>query len=341
VSSDLVDYLDRIKNVPFVRSVSVDKQRVNVGGVQVDALLSIKTPTGKERLYCEVKTSNMSNELAAQVVALSRRVHPLLVAAPIIGAGTGDLLAENKISFLDLRGNCYLNLGDRYVARIQGQRGERRATAKALRTPSYRVLFALLVEPSLLSAPVRTLAVAAGVSRQPAVTLRERLCELGHIVEGKHGYVWAPAGARRALDLWLAGYATAVRPSLFLGSYRTEDADPDALQTRITPILDKACEWRWGGGAAAYRLTGYFRGERTVVHVAEAPADLSRQLRAAPDRTGQLVVLRSPGPSGLKGATSDTAHPLLVYTELLADGSERARDAARQLAEQFSIGTAS
>lgn len=337
---ELTGYLDLLKGIPFVRAVSVDKRQHENGDFTIDALLKVRTPTGSEQLYCEVKSSNMSRELAAQVVGLARQIHPLLVLAPIIGAGIGDFLVENKINFVDLRGNCYLNLGDRYVARIQGQRGEQQATARALRTPSYQVLFTILAEPSLLSAPVRALASASGVSRQAVVTLQERLSELGHVVKGPRGYVWAQAGMRRALDLWLAGYATSVRPSLLVGSYRTQDIDPAALETRIAPILDKCAEWRWGGGAAAYRMTGHFRGEKTVVHVAEASVDLPKKLRAVPDRLGPLSVLRSPGHSGFKGTTVDTAHPLLVYTELLTDGSERAREAAELLAERYSIGTA-
>jgi hypothetical protein len=254
--------------------------------------------------------------------------------------GQGDFLVENKINFIDLRGNCYLNLGDRYVARIQGQRGQQQPTARALRTPSYQVLFTILAEPSLLSAPVRALASASGASRQAVVTLQERLSELGHLVKGPRGYFWAPAGMRRALDLWLAGYATSVRPSLLVGTYRTQDIDPSALEMRIAPILDKCGEWRWGGGAAAYRMTGYFRGEKSIVHVEDAPVDLPKKLRAIPDRSGTLAILRSPGHSGFTGTTVDTAHPLLVYTELLADGSERAREATQQLAERYSIGAA-
>ena len=336
--SQLETYLERLRQVPFVRSVVVAKHQAKVGHEQVDALLTIKTPTSSERLYCEIKTSNMSNAMAAQAIALARTFKPLLVAAPIIGGGAGDFLAAHEVSFVDLRGNCYLDLGGRYVARIQGQRGDRPAAAKALRTPSYHVLFAVLADPSMISAPVRALAAAAGVSRQPAVTLRGRLEELGHIVRTKTGYTWTPMGARRALDLWLAGYATTVRPSLLLGSLRTEDVDPTALEARLAPILDKRSAWRWGGGAAAHRLTGYFRGEKTIVHVAEESPDLLKHLRAVPDRNGPLVIMRSPGPAGLKGATPDTAHPLLVYTELLTDGTERALEAAQEIAERFVIG---
>ena len=59
---ELSPYLERLQTLPFVRSVSVEKEQAEVGGERVDALLRIKTPTGTERLYCEVKTSNLSQE---------------------------------------------------------------------------------------------------------------------------------------------------------------------------------------------------------------------------------------------------------------------------------------
>lgn len=338
MTSEITDYLELLRTIPFVRSVAVEKKQRKHGDLRVDAVLKVRTPTTTEQLYCEVKSSNVSHELAGQIITLGRNIHPLLVAAPIIGGGIGDFLVQNDINFVDRRGNCYLNLGDRYVARIQGKSGEPQPTARALRTPSYQVLFTVLANPDLIAAPVRTLASAAGVSRQAVVTLQERLSELGHITRGSRGCVWTLAGQRRALDLWLAGYAAAVRPSLLVGSYRTQDTDPAALEARIGPILDKCCDWRWGGGAAAHRLDGHFRGEKTVVHVVDAPGDLPKKLRAIPDRSGPLVLLRSPGPAGLMGVITDTAHPLLVYTELLTDGNERAREAAQHLAERYSIG---
>lgn len=179
----IAPYLERLRAVPFVRSVSAVKEQVQVGDVCVDALLVIKTPTGTERLYCEVKSSNLSRELAAQVASWGKAVKPLLVAAPVIGGGVGDFLAENDTNYVDLRGNCHIDLGGRYVAHVQGQRGERSARAKALRNPSYQVLFTVLAQPSLIGVPVRALAGAAGVSRQPVVTLRERLLELRPLIE--------------------------------------------------------------------------------------------------------------------------------------------------------------
>jgi hypothetical protein len=198
MTAEIAGYLEHLRAIPFVRAVAIEKKH---GDSRVDAVLKVRTPTSTEQLYCEVKSSNLSRELAAQIIGLARQIHPLLVAAPIIGAGVGDFLVEHNVNFVDRRGNCYLNLGDRYVARIQGKSGEPQPTARALRTPSYQVLFTVLAAPDLISAPVRTLASAAGVSRQAVVTLQERLAELGHVVKGSRGHVWAPTGRRRALDL--------------------------------------------------------------------------------------------------------------------------------------------
>jgi hypothetical protein len=46
-------------------------------------------------------------------------------------------------------------------------------------------------------------------------------------------------------------------------------------------------------------------------------------------------VLRTPGEVALDGKTDDTVHPLLVYAEMLVEGSERAREAAAALRERF------
>jgi hypothetical protein len=335
----LEPYLERLRALPFVRTIAVERS-VQARELDVDASLKLKTPTGTERVFCELKTTNLSHALAARAVTLGQQVQPLLVAAPVIGTGVADFLVANDINFVDLRGNCYINLDGRYIARMQGLRAERAPTPGAPRLPSYFVLFTVIADPALLSATVRTLADRAGVSRQPAVWMRDEMVKLGYVVRGPKGYVWATQGVKRALDLWLAGYVTLVRPKLLIGAFRPQDANPSALEAKIGPVLQKIGGWRWGGAAAAHRLTGYFRGDKTVVHLehARTRAELSKKLRAIPDSGGPLVLLRSPGPTGMVGATKDTAHPLLVYSELLADGSERARDAAQELADRFSIG---
>jgi len=195
------------------------------------------------------------------------------------------------------------------------------------------VLFALLADPSLARAPVRTLADRAGVGKSAAAEALLRLEAEGLFVR---------AGGRRFLprpetvDRWLAGYLEVLRPRWLIGRYRTADDSPAHLEAAVAEVLgERSGTWGWGGGAAAARLTGHYRGRETVVLVAAPPPDLPRQLRALPARDGQLVLMRGTPPLALAGVVPETAHPLLIYAELLATGDERAREAAREIRSRF------
>jgi len=93
--------------------------------------------------------------------------------------------------------------------------------------------------------------------------------------------------------------------------------------------------WAWGGATAGYRLTQHYRGPTTTLHVAAPPTTMQRQLNLLPAKDGPIVVLGVPGPLGLEGPSPHIAHPLLVYTELLVEGDERALEAAAEIRTRF------
>jgi hypothetical protein len=196
-------------------------------------------------------------------------------------------------------------------------------------------LFALLADPKLVNISVRALADAAGVSRQAAMDIRHRLQALGILYAKQDGFGWVPRGASKAIDLFIVGYATTLRPQLVLGRFRARAASPGDLERTITKAIGKKINARWGGGAACMRLTGYYRGDRTILHVDAIPRALLSAVHAIPDRDGPLELVQFPGPLGSHGATADTGHPLLVYAELLMERDERAREAAREILERY------
>jgi hypothetical protein len=59
-----------------------------------------------------------------------------------------------------------------------------------------------------------------------------------------------------------------------------------------------------------------------------------RRLELVPDPQGPVSVMRAPGPLAFEGPEG-TAHPLLVYTDLLHEGESRAREAAVVFAEKY------
>jgi hypothetical protein len=140
------------------------------------------------------------------------------------------------------------------------------------------------------------------------------------------------------LQRWIAGYAETLRPQLLVGRFQTPDKDPSALEDRVAGILGKDGTWAWGGAAAAFHLTRHYRSDETVLHVATASRDLPKRLKAVPHRSGRLMLLGVPGPYAFRGSVPHTVHPLLIYTELVLTGSDRAREAAAELRDRFLAG---
>ena len=333
---DFEKYLTHLRALPFVRKVEIRAVQPAKGPYRPDAVLRLRTPRRKHDLWVEVKRTHLTYVLVDGILARIGKMaeRPWILFAPYVGQRMGRHLAEFGLNYVDAAGNCRLRIGDDYFATIEGQRPARDGTrGRGIGVPGYQVLFAILAKPDFLNTPIRTLADAAGVGKTAAGDTIARL--------GQEGLI---AGRRRRrhllntqtiLDRWLAGYATTVRPRLLVGRYRTEDTDPVTLENRIERALGDRVTWAWGGGAAAMRLTKHYRGEETVLHVEAPPADLAKRLRALPAEDGPLTILRAPGKIGFEGILPKTVHPLLVFTELLVTGKERAREAAQEIRERY------
>ncbi len=328
-------YLENLLSLPFLSRASLDpehRQKRTRGG----AILELTTPQGSRRLVVEEKGSHLSQALVSDLIARasSSATRSLILFAPYVSPEMGALLASHRINFVDRAGNCHLDLGGRYVGHVEGRKLRGPSDAPGgMRAPGFRLVFALLVEPDLVSATAREMARASGVSLGTASNVLHRL-EHDRIVvrtKSKHHIV------RRddLVERWIAGYAETLRPQLFAGRFQTPDKDPRSLEERVAGILGQEGTWAWGGAAAAYRLTKHYRSDETVLHVQTASGDLPKRLKALPHRDGRLILLGVPGPLAFRGKAPHTVHPLLVYTELVLTGSDRAREAASELRERF------
>ncbi len=328
----LEPYLTRLRTFPFVEGAAVARAEARMGNLRADAILRLRTTRGVHELFLEIKRTHLTR---AVVDGLLARVRPnerrrWILLAPYVGAGIGEYLRENGMNYLDVAGNCFLATDEEHFALIEGKRLERRGPReRGVRAAGHQVLFAILAKPDLLNARVRVLADAAGVGKTAAAEMLTRL--------QAEGLVGADQKGRRllqpqfVLDRWLAGYTAVVRPRLLVGRFSTNDPDPGALEHRIEAELGDRVAWAWGGGAAAMRLTRHYRGEETILHLGEPLPQIGRELKAIPSGDGPLIVLGVPGRVAFEGVVPRTVHPLLVYTELLAAGHERAREAAEDV----------
>ncbi len=235
---------------------------------------------------------------------------------------------------MDEVGNCQLAIGKDYLAQVQGRRrAQRIGRGRGMGVAGYKILFAILVDPKILDLPVRAIAETAGVGKTAVAHTLQRLEEERLIGKGIKTQRVLETGT--ILDRWLVGFENLLRPRLLIGRFRTPDADPRTLEQRVERVLGDELRWAWGGGAAAMRLTDYYRGPRTILYVDDPPRDLHRQLKALPDANGPFTILNPPGPLALRGDLPQTVHPLLIYTDLLGEHEERAREAAQQIHDRF------
>ena len=332
-AKDINPYLERLRELSFVREATVEALQRSAGASKADAIVRIRTPAGVVRLMAELKRTHLTRDLGHRLIHLAESEPNLLLLAPTVGRDLGDEFSRAGVNFMDLAGNCHLRLGKGYEARVQGRRLAAPAAEKGLRAPAYRVLFALLADTALAGAASRVLAEqAGGVSAQTAIDLRERLRARRILVPRGKRLDWTPWGRKEALDLFVAGFATTLQPSFALGRFRPQEAPLGRLEALVSRELGRTRTWGFGGGAACERLTGHFRGDDTLVYVTEWPgAGLAAKLRLLADPAGLVSFARSPGPLALESPQPQAVHPLLAYVDLLTNPDERAREGAREI----------
>ncbi len=299
-----------------------------------DGWVRLRTAKDSWLLAVRVVHSNVAHPHVAQHAGrVAEDPRRWLLAAPHVSRGVGHALAAAGIQYVDIAGNCHLELDGLHV-HVEGKRPvQPPAGARGLRAPAYQVLFALLARPELVNMPIREIARLSDVSKNAGAGMLHRLQERGALVGRKGRRRLLDPG--RLLDEWLAGYTGSVRPRLVRGRYTTREQNPKRLERLLEEAFAEHDRWGWGGGAAAMRLTGYYRGEITVVHLDAPPTQLPSRLEVRPSSRGNLILLGAPGPIAYEGPRPHVVHPLLVYTELLAAGDDRAREAAEQLRERY------
>ena len=290
---------------------------------------------GPARFLVRTSRTHLSYALASGFIEQARRHggHWILFV-PYVPSKIGQHLAEHNLSYADTVGNCHLELpGQGLLGHVEGKKPARDVAMKSSgRVPSHQLVFAVLAQPTLLREPIRQIAVAAGVGKTAAADQLLRLERQGLIHRGRGVII----DRRALLDRWLSAFAEIVRPAWLVGRYRPQARDPEGVERMIEAAWSKR-SWAFGGTAAAWKMARFYRGEETVIHVDAVPeAEALRQLRVVPDRAdGPLTILRTPGTIAYSGTAPRLAHPLLVYTEMMASTDPRAREAAAEIYERF------
>ncbi len=135
-------------------------------------------------------------------------------------------------------------------------------------------------------------------------------------------------------DIWLGQYGQLLRPSLVIGRYRPADDNFIHEWKKETPA---GLPLLWGGEAAADLLTHNLVPATFVLYTEKTKVPLLlNALKLIPDRNGCLELHEQFWDHRpWQQLYPRTAHPLLVYAELLQGGDTRLLEIAEEIHEHY------
>lgn len=338
---------EHLESLPGVRKVAALRTPASATALpRADFSLVLDTEVGELRYLGDVKRRLTPPRLEHTLLLLAagqrqqgKQIRRMLFA-DYIAPGLAQRLEEAEVDYVDAAGNLLIRKPGRLYLFKSGAKPPRlrEQTPARLSTRSgLQVVLVLLQEPSATGLSYRELATQSGVALGSVAGIMAELKRKGHLVRRRDG--WQLVRRHALFDLWVSGYSQRLRPALVLGRFQPPESD---LTETLARVADAAAarqlEYAVTGGVAADALIHHYRGEQLTLFVSAWSRDLLQALRWLPSERGPVTLLRYFGPAvagqrtGPRGTV--VAQPLLVYAELLHDGSERAREAARELHEQ-------
>lgn len=310
--------VDRLQSLGFTVAV-----RTNRSTSDSDVVLDLQRGDVSLRVEGDVRRHLRRETVGAVAVRHRAAGAARLLIAELVTPAVAEDLRRAGVQFVDTGGNAYLDAPGLFVWVSGKTAGKARLSVGIGRPAPTRVLFALLVQPTLLNAPLRQLAEAGGVSLGAAQAAVKALLLRGEIVEVRARRRFADAAA--LAERWPEMYVDHLRPHLELGRFRTRQ-DLWWSQLDLRPY-----NAAWSGEVAASRMGTLLRPATVTIFAENLPGELVIASRLAADIAGTVRFYRKFWRCPADPDRPDLAPALLVYADLLANGDSRSLEAAKEV----------
>jgi len=299
--------------------------------VRPDARLDLRSPTGERYAVLVEAKESLSPSRIVQFSPLYKQ-GTWLLAAPIVGPRTREVLNAEGISWLEFAGDCRIQVGGLFVERTARQRksrtvntaeGQRRFVANLFSGAALRMVRWLLVEPEhswTVTEMGRKAKASAGFVSRAFATLE------------RDAYIIRTDGAAgiRDFDGLLGAWAKAP-PLHDIRIERVSAAGPAEVVASIAAAKLKS-EYALTTEAAAEFVAPFARFSKVEMYVADANV-WSRLLRLeAVSRGGNVALIRPQDPGVFDGGEIRQKVRLVSWPQLFVD-LYRKGGAAREAAE--------
>lgn len=295
-----------------------------------DALLKLSFPDRMCVYEVQLKSRVSPASAHANRPAPGRRS---LLVAPFISDKVGETLRKEDVHYVDSLGNMYLR-GNGLLLDVRGRRGPTTQPGaaghplRAFKSSGLKVIFALLADAELITAPYREIARVSGVSLGTVHWVLNELETAGYAATDPRRL----QRTRHLLDRWVEAYTFDLWPRLTLASF--DAADPDWWKRAGDDL--RASGAQWGGETAAHWMNPRLKPRRAIIYAPDIPKELAMRYRFR----------KSDGEGGveirqlfwhLPTDSSPTVPTPLIYGDLIAAGDPRLAEAAADLRENDAL----
>lgn len=300
---------------------------------QVDGEVRLSREGATHAFAAEVKGILRREHLASLVAGMRQLPQPSLLVARHVSEPQADMLIEQGVNYIDASGNVHIAHGAWFIL-VKGlppptTPGNR---PRPLSSFVWKVVYALLRDPELGKAPIRTLADQAGVSAGTASKAIRALDERGWVSNlGRERVVVQP---RVLWNAWETGWLDRLASNLFVT--RAVAPSHRSIQDWLAWWRETAVDGVYIGGELGAQLLGTdIQAATATLHVRHWDASMLSSLRLVPAETGPFTVREVFGTlTGCPDAPG-VAHPMLVRAELLSIPDERLDASREQLATRI------
>lgn len=332
---------------PF-RITNLQREASN-GDRRGDGEVTLQTSQGKFRYILEVKSHLRPQSVQHLLIRIradrsrwKNATEPLLLA-DYVNPSLAIQLKEAGLNFIDTAGNLFLSREPGLYLYVEGRKptvSQKDKPTRLFQPSGLTLLYGLLVDPDSVNAPYRHLSGVTGVALGTVGWVKRDLREQGYL---------EPIGKDRfrlhrkteLVERWVQGYASRLRPKLFLGEFRDLTNNLDTVvKSYHRYALDQRISWGLTGGFGADELVDHYRGNVLTLFVESWRQDEAlRTLKWLPVPGGPITVIKAFSPNVFqlwgKQEPYPVVHPLLVYAELLYGATDRALETARLIYHKY------
>jgi hypothetical protein len=314
--------------------VAIERERTRLGAREIDAFMRLGKGDAEKLLVAEVKPVLTPIHLAQ---ALEHKDKGTILVARHVAPGIAEKLRTNKIPYLDLAGNVWLQ--DRNLLLwVEGRKRlappDETKTLETFNPGGLQLIFALLTNPDWVAWTTRQLAAHTRLANGTVAAGLRGLEAQGFIVRAAPRAKRRMRNLRALLDKWTEGYLQRLQMRYFLGYYHHLGADRDWWR-ELDPGRHIAV---LGGEPAAAELTGFLTPGQITFYARMQPAKLIADKKLERDPGGKVVIRKKFWHFEAPNWRNERyAPPLLIYADLMGTGDARCVETAAKIRDQYLV----